>query len=95
MHHLNPDVAFHWVPGHVGLPVNERADEAARRASMAPVVAFPLPSSYAHIKSLVNRAALQVPECLLDDGVVQGFRSATWYVTVSRHTFPLHFSQFT
>ncbi|KAG0714081.1 hypothetical protein GWK47_001677 [Chionoecetes opilio] len=73
----------------------ERADEAVRRASTAPVVTFPLLPSYAQIKSSVNRAALQASQLLLNDAVEQSSRSATWYITATRQTPHLHLSRFT
>ena len=41
---LNHDVAWHWVKGHAGDPMNERADELAR-AGMEPFKPAPKPRS--------------------------------------------------
>ncbi|KAG0713095.1 hypothetical protein GWK47_016979 [Chionoecetes opilio] len=95
LYRLNSDVFLHWVPSHVGVSGSERADEAARRASTAPEVTFPLLPSYAQIKSSVNRAALQASQLLLNDAVEHGSRSATWYITATRQTPHLHLSRFT
>ncbi|KAG0719264.1 Gag-Pol polyprotein [Chionoecetes opilio] len=95
LYRLNSDVFLHWVPSHVGLSGNERADEAARIASTAPEVTFPLLPSYAQIKSSVNRAALQASQLLLNDAMEHGSRSATWYITATRQTPHLHLSRFT
>ncbi|KAG0705642.1 hypothetical protein GWK47_024453 [Chionoecetes opilio] len=69
LYRLNSDVFLHWVPSHVSVSGNERADEAAHRDSTAPEVTFPLLPSYAQIKSSVNQAALQASQLLLNDAV--------------------------
>ena len=47
---LRHDVSFHWVKGHAGHELNERADELAREG-MAPFKgrAVPAPVSYTHL----------------------------------------------
>ena len=46
----NNKVSIHWIPGHEGVPGNERADELARQGSserpIGPEPFVPLPSSY-------------------------------------------------
>ncbi|KAG0714418.1 Gag-Pol polyprotein [Chionoecetes opilio] len=93
LYRLNSDVFLHWVPSHVGVSGNETADEAARRASTAPEITFPLLPSYAQIKSSVNRAALQASQLLSNDAMEHGSRSATWYITATRQTPHLHLSR--
>ena len=90
LYRQNTDVCFHWVPGHVGVSGNERADAAARRGSTGPVVTFSLPPSYKQIKSKVNRAAWNASGGLLQDAVAEGSRSATWYVTATRECPRIH-----
>ena len=90
-HHLltfyrsNTDVAFHWVPGHVGLNDSEQADTAAHLASEVPFVTFHVPLSYSSIKGVVNMAAT-TQTAHLENFVIQGSRSAAWYVTAIKRT---------
>lgn len=70
----------HWVPGHVGVCGNERADAADRVASTRPFVTFPIIRSMTFIAAATNTAALPCTGRLFDEKLEEGTLSVTWYL---------------
>ena len=50
----NYDITLQWIPSHVGLPGNEKADENARQAIQLPLIT-PLSPCYKDILNLIRR----------------------------------------
>ena len=87
MHNLtlaNNSVTLHWLPGYVDIAGNERADCTARLATSLPRVIFPLLASLSQVKSRANTASRALTRLALEDLVVQGSRSATWYTCATQ-----------
>lgn len=72
-----------WVPGHVGVLDNERADEDVRLGGADNYVTFDLVRSLSTIKTSINSAAIRASRWILEDVVAQGSRSTTWYSTAA------------
>lgn len=79
------NITLHWIPGHVGILGNERADAAARSACSLPGITFPLrPSTSNTIATLagsIGRLSREYHELC----VAEGSRSAMWYATATTH----------
>lgn len=72
-------IHLHWVPGHVGIAGNERADKAARAALTNRDVTHHIPPSLSLIKSHVMSAMWRLDKEAFGNLIADGSASAAWY----------------
>ena len=77
-------VHLHWVPSHVGIRGNERADHEACRSRLLPHVTFPIAPSMSCIKRMASKAALLLTRRGHAALLEQGSQSVSWYATATR-----------
>lgn len=82
---LGKNIILDWVPSHVGLRGNEKADRAAATARSLPQITFPLAPSLSYIKNKASQAALSLTRLEHEAVLVQGSASASWYSTATHH----------
>ena len=75
-------VIINWIPSHVGLHGNERADELARRASSRPVVDYVVLPSIRQMKAKA-RHTTRTLACQAQRQAEGTLRSAAWYAKTS------------
>ncbi|MEL7523335.1 MAG: ribonuclease H family protein, partial [Cyanobacteria bacterium J06553_1] len=75
-------VILNWIPSHVGIHGNERADEAARRASSHPVVDYAVRPSLRQVKDVARRTTRALA-CQAQRQAEGTLRSAAWYAMTS------------
>ena len=76
---------LNWIPSHVGIRGNERADEAARRASSRPSVEYAVRPSLHQVKDKARHATKTLARQAQRQA--EGtLRSAAWYARTSGHT---------
>ncbi len=83
LHHRGTHVALQWVPGHVGIPGNERADVLARQACSRLTVDINIATSQSAIHTFLNRAALQATHNAIQQAVINNSQTARWYAIAS------------
>ena len=79
LHATGNRVTITWIPGHANIRGNERADQLARTATLAPTATLWLPLQRTAITAAV---ASYVKEATLQDHrreLAAGSKSATWY----------------
>ena len=90
IHREGAYIHLHWVPGHVGVIGNERADTAARLAGAEAETTLHFPRSLSSLRSAFNAAALSNTKALFDTALAAGSTSARWYANATqRHPSPL------
>ena len=78
-------ISLHWVPGHVGVAGNERADQAAKAACSLPDITFVLRDGPGKIIKPAERAIWQWARDDHQLHVAEASRSATWYARATRY----------
>ncbi|XP_050690435.1 uncharacterized protein LOC126982433 [Eriocheir sinensis] len=86
---LGKNIILDWVPSHVGLRGNKKADRAAATARSLPQITFPLAPSLSYIKNKASQAALSLTRLEHEAVLAQGSASASWNSTATHHK-PLH-----
>lgn len=79
LHREYTTVICHWVPKHMGVAADERADAAAQITSTGPHVTFQIPC-----KRNIDRATLSVTHSLFTTVLEEGSRSAQWFEAATR-----------
>jgi ribonuclease HI len=50
----NFHLTFHWIPSHIGIPGNERADRIANKARASQIIEYTVPGSMGQCKSAIR-----------------------------------------
>ena len=84
LHREGANIHLHWVPGHVGVTGNERADTAARLAGAEDGIALEFPRNLGALKTNFNAAALSKTRVLFNTVLAAGSTSARWYLNATQ-----------
>ena len=84
LHREGANIHLHWVPGHVGVTGNERADTAARLAGAEDEITLEFPRSLGSLKSNFNAVALSKTRELFNTALAAGSTSARCYKNASQ-----------
>ena len=79
LHREGAKIHLHWVPGHVGVTGNERADTTARLAGAEDEISLELPRSSSSLKTTFHAAALSKTRTVFNNTLAAGSTSARWY----------------
>ena len=92
-HRDGANIHLHWIPGHVGVTGNERADTAARLAGAEEELTLEFPRSSRSLKTTFHTAAHNKTKEIFESALETGSASARFY-SQATHRRPAVLSSF-